>query len=57
MPSALSANSATVRTASQDFHPLLARSRIVHSPVGPVAYDCVDQVWVSGRPPRAGWCA
>lgn len=57
MPSALSANSATVRTASQDFHPLLARSRIVHSPVGPVAYDCVDQVWVSGRLPRAGWCA
>lgn len=46
MPSALSANSATVRTASQDFHPLLARTRTVHSPVGPVAYDCVKVIVV-----------
>lgn len=29
-----------------EFHPIIARTRTIHSPIGPVAYDCVKLIFV-----------
>lgn len=34
----------TLAESPLDYHPLLARTRTVHRPVGPVAYDCVKVI-------------
>lgn len=36
----------TLAESTLDYHPLLARTRTVHRPVGPVAYDCVKVIVV-----------
>ena len=34
------------RVSAKDFHPVLARTRTSHRPVGPIAYDCVKVIIV-----------
>jgi AraC family transcriptional regulator len=36
----------TVQEEREAFHPVLARTRTIHRPVGPVAYDCVKVIIV-----------
>lgn len=45
-PSPLPAPLVRVSDASRSLAPLLARSRTVHHPIGPVAYDCVKVIVV-----------
>ena len=46
MPSKTRAPTRQQPASRHDFHPILARSRTIHTPTAPVAYDCVRLIFV-----------
>lgn len=46
MPSVPRAERTRIRTTSGTFQPLLARTRTIHKPMPPIAYDCVKLIFV-----------
>lgn len=46
MPSGMRDQHAVLPSASRGYRPIIARSKTIHTPIAPVAYDCVKLIFI-----------